>query len=267
MPSVNDLAVPPGWAPLHRWRTLTQAAGALALGVAGIGVGAALLARPTTTVVDLGIVLFGAGMVSAAHLVARPALPRARPRGVALGADEGGAPVLRIHKPVGTRLIDAAGLLCAGVSFLLFWWSGALFDGWLGQVFMVVGGLLAVGSPLALVSSSAVELSSAAIRVRSGVGLLVEWTDVESVLATQAGNDRKVLLHARKVEPAAGRAPRRERDGRSVGVIAVPCGDFAVDPVVLFHLLAYYHANPYARAELGTPASLERLHDARFPST
>lgn len=266
MPSVDDLAMPPGWAPPRRWRTLAEAAAVLALGVAGISVGAALLARPTTTVVDLGIVLFGAGMVSGAHMMARPALPRGRPRGVALGKDDGGAPVLRIGKPIRARLIDAAGFLCVGGSFLLFWWSGALFDGWLGQVIMVAGVVLAAVSPLALVSSSAVELASVAIRVCSGAGLRVAWVDIEAVLAAQAGNDRKVQLRARKVEPAADRAPR-ERDGRSVEVIEVSCDDFAVDPVLLFHLLAYYHDNPAARPELGTPASLERLRDARFRST
>jgi tetrahydromethanopterin S-methyltransferase subunit D len=156
---VDDLAVPPGWAPPRRWRTLAEAAAALTLGVAAICAGAALLVRPTTTVVvDLAIVLFGAGVVSGAHRMARPALHRRQPRGVTLGKDAGGAPVLRIRKPVRTRLIDAAGLLCAGVSFLLFWWSGALFAGWFGQVVMVVGVVLAVGSPFALVSSSEVEL-------------------------------------------------------------------------------------------------------------
>jgi hypothetical protein len=106
------------------------------------------------------------------------------------------------------------------------------------------------------------------IRVRSGAGLRAEWVDIEAVLAAQTGNDRKVLLRARKVEPAADRAPRRRpRDGRPIEVIEVSCDDFAVDPVLLFHLLAYYHDDPAARPELGTPASLVPLHDARFRST
>jgi hypothetical protein len=29
-------------------------------------------------------------------------------------------------------------------------------------------------------------------------------------------------------------------------------------------LLHYYHAHPHARPELGTPAALQRLHEARF---
>jgi hypothetical protein len=270
--SVDDLGLPPGWAPPRRLWTLVKAAAVLTLGVAAIGVGAILLARSEATVVDLAIALFGAGMVSAAHLLARPALPRARPRGVALGDDDGGVPVLHIRKPIGTRLIDAVGLLCIGGSLLLFWWSGALFDGWVGHVLLVVGVVLVLGSPLALVSSSEVELGSETILVRSGVGLRVEWDDIEAVLAVQAGDDRKVLLHARKIEPAADRAlrrrgGRREQDGRGVEVIEVSCEAFAVDPVLLFHLLAYYHTEPAARPELGTPASLQRLHDAQFRST
>jgi len=270
--SVDDPGLPPGWAPPGRSRILAKAAAVLSLGVAAIAVGAVLLARPEATVVDLAIVLFGAGMVSAAHLLARPALPRARPRGVALGTDDGGVPVLQIRKPNGTRLIEAAGGLCLGGSLLLIWWSGALFDGWFGQVLLVFGVVLAVASPLALVSSSEVELGSEAILVRSGVGLHVEWDDIEAVLAGQTGDDRKVLLRARRIEPAVDRALRRRvarrgQDGRPGEVIEVSCEDFAVDPVLLFHLLAYYHVNPAARPELGTPASLQRLHDARFRST
>jgi len=39
---------------------------------------------------------------------------------------------------------------------------------------------------------------------------------------------------------------------------------FAVHPVLLYHLLRFYQENPLARTELGTAAALQRLRGARF---
>jgi hypothetical protein len=41
---------------------------------------------------------------------------------------------------------------------------------------------------------------------------------------------------------------------------------FAVAPVLLYHLPRFYHENPAARAELGRTEALRRLHETRFPA-
>jgi hypothetical protein len=53
--------------------------------------------------------------------------------------------------------------------------------------------------------------------------------------------------------------------GPSQGRAEIQCVLFPIDPVRLYRLLHFYWANPGARAELGTEASLRRVRDARFP--
>ncbi|MGH3586493.1 MAG: hypothetical protein ACRDQ0_09220 [Pseudonocardia sp.] len=49
-----------------------------------------------------------------------------------------------------------------------------------------------------------------------------------------------------------------------MGSVTIPMSRFAADPVLLFHLVQFYHSHPSSRSELGTPASVERLHSADF---
>ncbi|PRX44543.1 hypothetical protein B0I33_11152 [Prauserella shujinwangii] len=49
-----------------------------------------------------------------------------------------------------------------------------------------------------------------------------------------------------------------------VPMIEIDTTNFAVDPVVLYHLVRFYVENPEARAELGTETSLQRVRTAAF---
>jgi hypothetical protein len=50
-----------------------------------------------------------------------------------------------------------------------------------------------------------------------------------------------------------------------VPIVEIQCVLFPIDPVRLYRLLDFYRADPRARAELGTEASLRRVRDGRFP--
>jgi hypothetical protein len=273
MTTARELEMPPGWAVPGRIRTFATAAMivAFALLMIALGVGGLGNEDQDVQVFALVYILFSVGLLGGARVIVRRAVRTSSVRAVDLRKDDDGTAVLCVRQTRAVQLITALTLLCAGGSFALLG-ARLLVDGGLllGPLFLLCG-LFLVGLQLAAVARGAppveVRLGPHRVRVQTGDRWLsARWDDVAAVYAYETRHQRLITISASGVERRAGRftwATRAQRR-RDAERIEIDTQHFAVDPVLLFHLLDFYHSHPLARVELGTAASLRRVREARF---
>jgi hypothetical protein len=212
-------------------------------------------------------VLTGVAFAIGVVVIGRRGL-RTTARGADLATSDGGTPVLRIRQPL---LLHAAAVLmifCFGAGSLLYGAAPLAAGGGPGVVLLIIG-VLVVGFTPVLVAwgRSEIRLDPRTVLVRTGgKRLAAAWEDVEAVYGYETRYVRPLVVAARRVDREAGRLAwsTRAQRRRDEHLIEITPDQFGVAPVLLYHLLRFYHANPQARGELGTAAAVQRLRAARF---
>jgi hypothetical protein len=253
MTSVRELEPPAGWARPRRFRRLATATLSLIAGVFLLALGATggFGSERVNAASAVGFLLVGAGWIAGASATARR-LPRPSSAGeVELGRDDDGSAVLSVHRSLSAhvsgllhRLGLGAGLVVLGVANLS---ERGFVMGWL-----VAFGAYQLGTLIDAIrqgrTPTEIRLGPELVRVRAGRRTFsIPWNDLDAVVATETRHERRLALR-----------------GRDAAGVEIGAEQFALDPVRLFHLLHHYHAHPHARPELGTPAGLQRLREARF---
>jgi hypothetical protein len=267
--SVRELELPPGWESPSLVRTFGLAALIAAFGLAALAVGASGLTDTGNEVrlVASAYVLFGIGLAGGALTIVRRGLRCSAVWGVDIAKIDGTS-VLRIRQPRVMQTIYALMILCIGGSALLIGAAPLATGGGPGVLMLACGAFLA-GMPLVMIARGVPEirLSEREVRVRGGGrSLTAAWDDMELVYGYETRHQRLLVIAARDVQRRAERfswatRAQRRRDAEQIEIVTE---HFAVDPVLLFHLLRFYHEHQAARAELATAAALHRLRDARF---
>lgn len=273
MTPVRELEVPPGWMPPRPVRTFGLAAAGLAFSVVMLLMGAAGLTDTDTEMrlFSASLALMGIGLAVGGVTIARRGLRRrSAVRGIELAKTEDGTAVLRIRQPRVVQLIGGLAFLCVGGGAVLL---GAvqLAAGSIAGVLMLGCGAFLAGVPLVTLLRGAplaeIRLDPQVVQLRgSGRRLTAVWDDVETVVGVGMRHQRLLVILAANVERRPERFSwatrgQRRQDAERIDIVT---DHFAAEPVLLFHLLCFYHEHPAARAELGTAASLERVREGRF---
>jgi hypothetical protein len=93
----------------------------------------------------------------------------------------------------------------------------------------------------------------------------MEWAALEKVSVVGGDSLRIVLMGYANMAPSVQGRSWLMRPSKAVlaqaaeATIAIRGVSLSVDPALAFHTLRYYHANPDARAELGTDAAMRRV--------
>jgi hypothetical protein len=270
---VRELEVPPGWMPPRPVRTFGLAAVGLAFSVLILLMGAAGLTDTDTDMrlFSASLALIGIGFAIGGVTIARRGLRRRSVvRGIELAKTEDGTAVLRIRQPRVVQMIGGLAFVCVGGGAVLFG-AAQLAAGGIAGVLMLGCGAYLAGVPLVTLLRGAplaeIRLDPQAVQLRgSGRRLTALWGDLEAVVGVETRHQRLLVILAGNVERRPERfswaTPRqRRRDAERIDIVT---DHFAAEPVLLFHLLCFYHEHPSARAELGTAASLQRVHEERF---
>jgi hypothetical protein len=273
MASVRELDLPAGWEPTNRARRY----GPVALGALvslAVLIGSVLgLIDPTVVgrLFALGSFLMGIGFAGGTFGLWRRGRPRFGVRGVDLAKSADGTPVLRIRQPRLLRVAGALKALCFGAGFLLIGVSLLIMGVGMGVLMLGCGAILAGMLPVMLTwGVPEIRLDEQGVWARGGgTRRSAGWDDVVLLSGAETRYQRRLLfIVALDVKWQGERlywtTPARRR--RNSEEIEIMTEQFAVAPVLLYHLLRFYHENPAARAELGRREALRRLHDARFPA-
>jgi len=268
--SVHELELPPGWDAPSRLRTfgLIALMAVFGLGMFVVGVGGLTDVAPDKRLFAAAFVLSGVAFTGGTVAVGRRGMRRSGVRGVDLVKSDGGTPVLRIRQPRVMQVAVAVMFLCFGGGAMLFGAAPLAAGGDPGVLMLACGAFLA-GMPLVMIvwGLPEIRLDAQHVQVRSGGRRLTSaWDDLEYLYGYETRHQRLLVIAARAVERHAGllswatRAQRR-RDAERIEIVTE---QFAVHPVLLYHLLRFYQENPLARTELGTAAALQRLRGARL---
>lgn len=271
MASVRELELPQGWTAPSRLRTFGLAALTAGFGLGLLAIGGPGMTDPVGVhrVLALGVVLMGVALVGGSVMLGRRGPRRSVVSGgVDLTKTDGGVPVLRIRQPRALRLASTLLLLCFGGGSLLFGAAALAMGGPVGVPIAACGAVL-VGMRFAMIAWGVPEIriGERVVQVRSGGRLLTTtWDDVRYFDGYETRHQRLLVISSLRVERQAARLywatpAQRRRDAER---IEIGTEQFAVPPVLLFHLLRFYHEHPLARTELGTAAALRRLREARF---
>jgi hypothetical protein len=214
--------------------------------------------------------LIGIGFAGGTWTIWRRGRPRSRVRGVELAKADDGTPVLRIRQPRIMQVAITFIVLCFGAGTVVLA-AVPLLTGGTPVVLLLLCGMYLVVMPLVMLAWGAQEirLDERGVWARSGGRRsTVTWDDVLGLYGTETRHQRRLVIAALEVKWQAARfywtTPARRR--RNAEQIELVTEQFAVDHVLLYHLLRFYHENPAARVELGRKEALRRLHDARFPA-
>lgn len=272
MTSVHELDLPIGWEPASRSRTYALVALAAPFSLGVLTVSALGLTDPTVEgrLSAWAFFLVGIGFAGGTWAIWRRGRPRSGVRGVELTTADDGTPVLRIRPP---RILQAAitsTVLCFGAGAVVLG-SVPLVTGGTPVVLLLLCGMFLVMMPLVMLAWGVPEirLDERGVWARGGGRRsTVAWDDVVGMYGIETRHERRLVIAALDVKWQAERfywttPARRRRNAEQIELVTEP---FALDPVLLYHLLRFYHENPAARAELGRKESLRRLHDARFPA-
>jgi hypothetical protein len=109
-------------------------------------------------------------------------------------------------------------------------------------------------------------ISAQGIRYRAlGYDVWMEWAALERVSVVGGDSLRIVLMGYANMAPSVQGRSWLMRPSKAVlaqaaeATVAIRGVSLSVDPALAFHTLRYYHANPEARAELGTDAAVRRV--------
>ncbi len=109
-------------------------------------------------------------------------------------------------------------------------------------------------------------ISAQGIRYRTlAYDASTEWAALQSVSIVGGDSLRIVLVGYANMAPSVQGRSWLMRPSKAVlaqaaeSTIAIKGVSLSVDPALAFHTLRYYHANPEARAELGTDAAVQRV--------
>jgi hypothetical protein len=240
--SARELELPPEWDRQHPLKTFLQL---LFLGLAAVLMITVGLFIGGTG--GLGMLLGGVGTAVLVFGVARRVLRRSSLRAFDLAATEDGTPVLRIRR---SRALPVTLFLTFGAGCLLVGWY--LFGvGDPEAAYFTVCGLLLTGFLFAaiIMDPEELRLDPNQVTLRDfGEGRTTTWENVVRIEATGGGPyKREIVLIISYIPP-----------------ITIAGGAYPLDPVLLLHLLRFYHEQPLARPELGTDTSLQRIREARF---
>jgi hypothetical protein len=223
----------------------------------------------------LGFGLFGVFLMFGVAVIVARTFPRSSARGVGLAMDDDGTPVLCIRQSRSRQVFGGIALLLFGAASLLVGVSLFVYSGSISvrAVLLTAAGAYLAGKVLVAAAVGAplaeLRLGPETVRLRTiTTRVTATWDDIIAVEPAGAAERRRLDLAALDMQQEAGRLswtpPWRARR-KVVRIVEIQCVLFPIDPVRLYRLLDFYWADPRARAELGTEASLRRVRDGRFP--
>ncbi|QYN33416.1 hypothetical protein K1T35_33650 [Pseudonocardia sp. DSM 110487] len=272
MTSVQELDLPMGWEPASRSRTYALVALTAPFSLIVLTVSALGLTGPTVEgrLFASAFFLVGIGFAGGTWAIWRRGRPGSGVRGVELAKTDDGTPVLRIRRPRILQVTTTFIVLCFGAGAVVIG-AGPLITGGTPAVVFLLCGAYFVVMPLVMLAWGVPEirLDERGVLARGGGRRsTVAWDDVVGLYGIETRHERRLVIAALDVKWQAERfywtTPARRR--RNAEQIEIVTEQFGVAPVLLYHLLRFYHENPAARAELGRREALRRLHDARFPA-
>lgn len=273
--SSSGLEVPETWATASRSRYQLACAGLAVLAVLTFAVSGYAYAELETSyakaAVMFGLVLLGV-LVLGVDGRLRTRKPTVATLSNTLASD--GKPALRLPYSA----VQFAGYLFVmtiiGVG-LLAWAVLAALDARtvsVGMALIAVGALIFLSHPALVVAG---KFARGQILVTSDGIYQRGWT-FESYLPWSSvtviqpevleGPQMRVIANAHDPHWQRRQVTRLWRQDRvpEHPMIRIPAKDIATDPVLVYHLLGFYYLNPDRRAELGTPAAIERARRAEF---
>jgi hypothetical protein len=259
----HGLARPPGWesvsAALAPLRAGCMGAAGLLL-VACVSLAAGTIAGHWLVMgVAFGLFLLVIAYGQLSHIVST----RGSVRAVRLD-ERADPPALRISYSRTATAVTATWMLLLAVVAAGFGYAGSIYGepklewgGWIGAGLLLLTGAYTTVHAVRPVSE--VLLTAATISV---VGQEqtppLPWDELVAVVARVDKGERFLTLETSEWG-SSNPTSWRSHMGRKI-----TCEHIPMDPVLLYHLLRHYKENPQDRAELGTPAAIERLHAARY---
>jgi hypothetical protein len=168
------------------------------------------------------------------------------------------------------------GSLLGAALLLAVSWTVAFTSRPLNVTALIYGAVMILAAlPLAVVAIEVLRgralrgelrISAEGIRYRTlSYDAWMEWAALQSVSIVGGDSLRIVLMGYANMPPSVQGRSRLLGISKAVlaqaaeATVAVKGVSLSVDPALAFHTLRYYHANPEARAELGTDAAVRRV--------
>jgi hypothetical protein len=193
-------------------------------------------------------------------------------------AERDGEPFTLVGFSVGMWLADTVGVLAFGA--VATWWiAGDLVEMWARATPLGTAVMLAVlaimtipliGAMIRLIAGRGeLALSRNGVRLRSAASwTYLPWSaarDVKAELKYYDNHGRRFIMIACD-SPESLRTGGLPRPFRWRSALRIDVAYIAINRVLLYHLLRFYYRHPQARDELGTLASIDRIHRRDFPS-
>jgi hypothetical protein len=168
------------------------------------------------------------------------------------------------------------GSLLIGVLLLAVSWTVAFTSSPLNVTALLYGVVMVLAAlPLAALAIDGLRgkarrgelvISAQGIRYRTlAYDAWMEWAALQSVSIVGGDSLRIVLMGYANMAPSVQGRSWLMRPSKAVlaqaaeATVGIRGISLSVDPALAFHTLRYYHANPEARAELGTDAAVRRV--------